>query len=201
MGLGLSCSPGRNRIDADFDGIGSVQVKNGLGVEGGSCEKDHPRHEDQHQEGREFAELLEEVPGEEWIFRVGEVVDEGSQEDDESEDQGCQSSRGLPRVAVAAGVESVQEDGEPGHVQEGPHEIQVLELLPLGETVGSRVARWEVDEERADEGEGPVARGDVVHDTPTRVGQQGVCEEGTRDGPTCEVEFGPRQAHAAVLVG
>ena len=171
-----------------------------MGAECRGGEEDHAGNEDEDEERREFAELLEQVPGEQGVLGHEGIVHERADEGDESQYQRRQGASCTPWIHVAPRVQPVQENGEAGGEQEDAYEVQLFEFLPSGLPVRARMAGRKVYKEGSDEAERTEAYTQVENNTPASIRCHGISEERRRDSPHSNVELRPCKANGPVFV-
>jgi hypothetical protein len=145
------------------------------------------RHKYHHQEHGKLADLSEQVEGEKGVLRQGKVVGEAGNERTQSHhDRGDGRGR-LPWVIRCPRPgQAHKENGQAGRVQQKPHVVDLLDLLPAGlfKVVGR--ARWgPVEQQRPDHAQHAVDDPNVVAPAPARGGvrvQRG-CDQCARGRP------------------
>ena len=94
------------------------------------------------------------------VLREAPLPDDPRHEREEANDQGAEHVGTLPRVTVATGLESDQEQRETDDGQGAPDEVDTLKDLLGGHAFGTHVRNGEVGHEETDGGDTVVDEGD-----------------------------------------
>ena len=78
-----------------------MKVEYRLSVQCRCSKEHHAGNENEYRQCRELPKIPEQIPGEEWIRRYFEVVDESRHENHDAEDERRERTPMAPRVRVA----------------------------------------------------------------------------------------------------